>query len=221
MQLRAVGRRCSTGSATVLGDLAQGTTPWATNSWKASLGHLGKPDAVIEILERGFRVPASVIEYAARLLPAMAPDLGTPISVRDNPGRLSIVRVGASELYERVATSIAATLAEPGSIGVIVPDADLQRASEALSRNGVDHGVLGAGHGDVDHQVDVVPATVAKGLEFDRVIVVEPSAIAAAEPDRRTGLRRLYVVLTRAVSELTVFHADDLPAELADRTLTD
>jgi hypothetical protein len=37
MQLRAVGRRCSTGSATVLGDLAQGTTPWATDSWKASL----------------------------------------------------------------------------------------------------------------------------------------------------------------------------------------
>ena len=33
MQLRAVGRRCSTGSATVLGDIAQGTTPWATDSW--------------------------------------------------------------------------------------------------------------------------------------------------------------------------------------------
>jgi DNA helicase IV len=75
--------------------------------------------------------------------------------------------------------------------------------------------VLGANHGDLDHQVDVVPATVAKGLEFDRVIVVEPSAIAAAEPDRRTGLRRLYVVLTRAVSELTVFHSEELPAELA------
>ena len=30
MQLRAVGRRASTGSLTVLGDIAQGTTPWAT-----------------------------------------------------------------------------------------------------------------------------------------------------------------------------------------------
>ena len=37
MQLRAVGRRCSTGSATVLGDIAQGTTPWATDSWASSL----------------------------------------------------------------------------------------------------------------------------------------------------------------------------------------
>ncbi len=215
MQLRAVGRRCSTGSATVLGDLAQGTTPWATDSWKASLGHLGKPDAVIEILERGFRVPASVIDYAALLLPSMAPDLGAPVSVRDNPGRLEIIRVEGSELYARVAASIAATMGEPGSIGVIVADGHLGQASKALTRIGVDHGVLGASHGDVDHQVDLVPATVAKGLEFDRVIVVEPSAIAAAEPDRRTGLRRLYVVLTRAVSGLTVFHAADLPVELA------
>ena len=74
--------------------------------------------------------------------------------------------------------------------------------------------MLGQDHGDIDHQVDVVPATVAKGLEFDRVVVVEPAAIAAAEPDERTGLRRLYVVLTRAVSALTVVHSADLPAEL-------
>ncbi len=215
MQLRAVGRRCSTGSATVLGDLAQGTTPWATDSWESSLGHLGKPDGVIEILERGFRVPASVIDYAARLLPSIAPDLGAPVSVRDNPGRLEIVRVDGAGLYDHVAGSVVETAREPGSVAVIAPDADVDAVSKALTRRGVDHGVLGADHGDVDHQVDVIPATVAKGLEFDRVIVVEPSAIAAAEPDRRTGLRRLYVVLTRAVSELIVVHADELPVELA------
>jgi DNA helicase IV len=44
------------------------------------------------------------------------------------------------------------------------------------------------------------------------VIVAEPAAIAAAEA---RGLARLYVVLTRAVTSLTVLHADDLPAELA------
>ena len=64
----------------------------------------------------------------------------------------------------------------------------------------------------------VTPATQAKGLEFDRVIVVEPAAIIAAEPaatdDAIPGLRRLYVVLTRAVSHLTVLHREDLPAQL-------
>ncbi len=62
--------------------------------------------------------------------------------------------------------------------------------------------------------MSVVPATMAKGLEYDRVVVVEPAQIAADEPDERTGLRRLYVVLTRAVSGLAVVHAQPLPAPL-------
>ncbi|WP_241668430.1 HelD family protein [Pedococcus bigeumensis] len=215
MQLRAVGRRCSTGSATVLGDIAQGTTPWATDSWESSLRHLGKPGSHVEVLDRGFRVPASVIEYAAQLLPHMAPGLGSPVSVRDNPGRLDLVAVSPSELLVRTADVVAVELGEPGSIGVIAPDDLVGALSKTLNAKGIEHGVLGQDHGDIDHQVDIVPATVAKGLEFDRVIVVEPAAIAAAEPDQRTGLRRLYVVLTRAVSALTVVHAEPLPVELS------
>jgi hypothetical protein len=82
MMLRALARRSSTGSLTVLGDLAQATTPWASRSWAEALGHLGKPDAHVEQLTRGFRVPGEVIEYAARLLPHVAPDLAPPTSVR-------------------------------------------------------------------------------------------------------------------------------------------
>jgi DNA helicase IV len=215
MQLRAVGRRCSTGSATVLGDIAQGTTPWATDSWASSLRHLGKADGHIEVLDRGFRVPATVIEYAARLLPAMAPGLGAPVSVRENRGRLDIERVASDGLLDRLVSVVHDSALRPGSIGVIVADAQVPDVVQALCQKGIEHGLLGADHGDVQHQVDVVPAGVAKGLEFDRVVVLEPSAIAAAEPDERTGLRRLYVILTRAVSELTVLHALDLPEQLA------
>lgn len=86
MQYRAVGRRCSTGSATVLGDLAQGTTPWATRTWEEALSHLGKPDGVVEELTAGFRVPTDVITYASRLLPHIAPGLTPVASVRENPG---------------------------------------------------------------------------------------------------------------------------------------
>ena len=214
MQLRAVGRRCSTGSATVLGDIAQGTTPWATESWESSLAHLGKPGSHIEVLDRGFRVPAAVIDYAARLLPAMAPGLGVPVSVRDNPGRLDFVRVEATAMPARVAEVVAVLRAVPGSIGIIAPPSMLPGLAAALRAAGIDHGTLGADHGDVEHQVDLVPAQVAKGLEFDQVVVVEPATIAADEPDERTGLRRLYVVLTRAVSGLTVVHSRALPSAL-------
>ncbi|GAA2022461.1 AAA family ATPase [Terrabacter terrae] len=215
MQLQAVGRRCSTGSVTVLGDIAQGTTPWATASWEEAMRHLGKPEHDLVVLDRGFRVPAAVIEYAARLLPVMAPGLGAPVSVRENPGRLEIRPADAGALEAEVVRAVEKAAAGPGSVGVIAPDAGLNRVSAALDAAGIAHGRLDRDHGDdEDHQVEVVPASVAKGLEFDRTVVVEPAAIAAAEPDERTGLRRLYVVLTRAVSELTIVHAEPLPAAL-------
>jgi DNA helicase IV len=221
MQLRAVGRRCSTGSATVLGDIAQGTTPWATPSWQVSLHHLGHAEAHLEVLDRGFRVPAAVIEYAGRLLPRIAPGLGAPSSVRDDPGSLVLTAVPrAAELWPAVTAAVRADLEREGSIGVIVSDAAVLDAARALRAAGIELDLLG---GDGPHQPDpdgvpprvsVIPATVAKGLEYDHVVVVEPADIADAEPDERTGLRRLYVVLTRAVSGLTVVHHRPVPEPL-------
>jgi len=219
MQLRAVGRRASTGSLTVLGDIAQGTTPWATPSWDLAMTHLGRPRHELVVLDRGFRVPGLVIEFAARLLPHMAPGLGAPTSVRDNPGRLTLLPTDGHALDAAVTDAVHAAVALPGSVGVIVADAAVAAVSATLTSAGIRHGRLDAEHGDdEDLQVELVPASIAKGLEFDRVVVVEPAAIAAAEPDERTGLRRLYVVLTRAVSELTVAHSLPLPAALADRS---
>ena len=122
MMLRAVGRRCSTGSATVLGDLAQATTPWASRSWSDALAHLGKPDAHIEQLTRGFRVPGEVIDYAARLLPLIAPGLEPPTSVRRTRGELAFAEVTAEMLVSRVVEVVEATSARVGSVGLIVPD---------------------------------------------------------------------------------------------------
>ncbi len=208
MQLRAVGRRCSTAAATVLGDIAQGTTPWATSGWDRTLEHLGKPDAHVEVLSRGYRVPAAVIEFAARLLPHIAPGVDAPESVRENDGRLDVV--GAQDVAAAVATELDRVLADPGSVGVVVADAGVGALSEVL---GVPHDVLG--RHDTDARVVLVPASLAKGLEYDHVLVVEPAAIVEGEPSTWQGLRRLYVVLTRAVSGLTVVHSRPLPDELA------
>ena len=215
MQLRAVGRRCTTGSMTVLGDIAQGTTPWATRSWAESLQHLGKAGAHVEELTRGFRVPSAVIDFAARLLPHMSSGLAAPESVRDDPGTLDVVHVD-QPTDVRAATVRAAqrALSQEGSVGLIVADEAVAAVSRGLTAAGLEHLTLGADHEDASHRLHLVPATVAKGLEFDRVVVMEPTTIAAAEPDERTGLRRLYVVLTRAVTGLTVVHCQPLPAPL-------
>jgi DNA helicase IV len=209
MQLRAVGRRCSTGSMTVLGDIAQGTTPWATPSWDDALKHLGKTGAHTEELTAGFRVPGQVIEYAARLLPTIAPHLKPPTAVRRARGELTISRVPDS--LAAAVTAVREVSERPGSIGLIVPDAMVEATRKAL--NGIVFSVLGD-EDDVDAHLDVVPASLAKGLEFDHVVLVEPAGIVAGEADERTGLRRLYVCLTRAVTSLVVVHNEDLPEVL-------
>jgi DNA helicase IV len=231
MQCRAVARRCPHGSMTVLGDLAQATTPWAPGDWAATLAALGQPDAELHPLTVGYRVPAEVLTLANRLLPHIAPGLAPATSVRAGVAAMRIV--GRGDL----AAQLRRCLAAPGSVGVIVPDAAVRSVLAEL-RAAVDDAAVddaavdGAAVDDAavddaavddmvalldderDERVTVVPATLAKGLEFDSVIVVEPAEMVAAEPTRAAGLRRLYVALTRAVSRLVVVHAEPLPAEL-------
>lgn len=210
MQYRAVGRRCTTGSATVLGDLAQGTTPWATRSWAEALAHLGKADAAVEELTAGFRVPTDVIAYASRLLPHIAPGLTPVASVRENPGSFEIRPVtGAGEVVAACVDS----LREEGSIGLIAADARIPALAEALAAAGLSP--LDPGEETTpERRLTLVPASLAKGLEYDYVVLDEPRAVVDGEPDERTGLRRLYVALTRAVSGLIVTHTAALPTQL-------
>ncbi|SCF67611.1 ATP-binding domain-containing protein [Streptomyces sp. Cmuel-A718b] len=215
MQYRAVGRRCSTGSATVLGDLAQGTTPWSTESWGEALFHLGKADAVVEELTAGFRVPREVIAYASRLLPAISPGLAAVESVRESPGSLAVREVpgGTDELDAAVVAACEESLRHEGSIGLIAADARIPVLGAALEAAG--HAYLSPGEETTAaSRLTLVPASLAKGLEYDYVVLDEPAAVVDGEPDERTGLRRLYVALTRAVSGLIVLHAAPLPEAL-------
>jgi DNA helicase IV len=228
MMLRAVGRRASTGSVTVLGDLAQATTPWATRSWRESLAHLGHPNAAIEELVAGFRVPGAVIDFAARLLPQIAPALKPPHSVRRHRGELDVRH--STRIGEELLEAITETMRNEGTVGVIVADAAVPGVRRLLERRELDYDLLGedpqifdaradlpATNTDLGQQLKpiVVPASLAKGLEFDHVVLAEPAEIVAGEPDQVTGLRRLYVCLTRAVTSLVVVHAAELPAALA------
>jgi DNA helicase IV len=201
MECRAIARRASFGSLTVLGDLAQGTTPWAAREWGELLAHLGKPDAAVVPLTAGFRVPGVIVELANRVLERL--DVGVPParSLRGD-GELRI-RPTSDPSAETVA-AVREALAHEGAIGVIAADADVTKVREALGAAGID----AAGADEPGARIAVVPASLAKGLEYDHVVVVEPAAVAEAE---ERGLHRLYVVLTRAVSRLDVVHARPLP----------
>ncbi|GGN47448.1 DNA helicase IV [Actinoplanes campanulatus] len=209
MQARAIARRSEHGSITLLGDLAQGTAPWATTDWRDILGHLGKPDAAVVPLTVGFRVPEVVVRLANRLLPALGVNVPAAVSLRAD-GDLAVVPVAEpADLDAVTMAELTAALVHEGSVAVIAADAAVDRLRAHLDAAGIKH----ATPDDVDAgaRVTVVPATLVKGLEYDHVIVHEPADIVAAEPK---GLNRLYVVLTRAVTRLSVLHAKPLPEAL-------
>ena len=101
-----------------------------------------------------------------------------------------------------------AALRHEGSVGVVAADGRAAATVAALRAGGI---AVATPDDDPDGPVTVLPAGTAKGLEFDHVVVVEPVEILEAEP---RGANRLYVVLTRAVSRLSVVHAQPLPAAL-------
>ncbi len=55
----------------------------------------------------------------------------------------------------------------------------------------------------------LVPIRLAKGLEFDSVVVAEPALVT-----REEGLRALFVALSRPTRRLTVVHSMPLPVQL-------
>ncbi|SDZ30219.1 DNA helicase IV [Asanoa ishikariensis] len=193
MECRVIARRSAHGSLTVLGDLAQGTTPWAATSWESQLGHLGKPSAPVVALTAGFRVPGAVVTLANRLLATLDVAVPPTRAVRD-AGSLRVLP--SDDLCGGVAAAVKAALDLDGSVAVIAAPSAIATLSAALP---------------VTPRLTVLPAGLAKGLEYDHVVVVEPADIAA-EP---RGPHLLYVVLTRAVSRLDIVHCRPLPPPIA------
>jgi DNA helicase IV len=211
MALRMVSRRSLNGSMTVVGDLAQATGALAPGAWEDVLEHLPnrRPARVIG-LSVGYRIPREIMAVADVVMEAAAPGLRRPESVRSGGEHPRLVSA-TGDLGEAVVAEVGASLDSlpNGSIAVVTPDTLVDRISEALDSAGVEHGR--AGVSGLERQVTVVPVSVAKGLELDSVIVVEPSRIVS---EAHLGLRALYVGLTRSTRRLAVVHSDPVPRSL-------
>ncbi len=212
MALRMVTRRSLNGSMTVVGDLAQATGALAPAVWDDVVAHLPdrRPPRVIG-LSVGYRIPSEIMAVADVVMEAAAPGLRRPESVRsggEQPRLMPVTDGRAASVAGEVAASLAAL--PDGSVAVIAPDSMVDEMSEALTSAGIDHGR--AGVSGLERQVTVVPVSVAKGLELDSVVVVEPASIV---DEGHLGLRSLYVALTRSTRRLAVVHSAPLPEPLA------
>jgi DNA helicase IV len=202
MAWRMLARRCArTLSMTVLGDLAQSTTPAGQSRWDDVVQVLGAPDAMLYAeLDVGYRVPEQILAFANGLLPHAGVDVTPTRSARATAAAPEIVE--ASELPDAVVATATALATVHTSVAVIAPE---ELHPDLIA------GGLPAGEA-LASTISLITPAESKGLEFDAVVVVEPALVAGAGEQ---GVRLLYVALTRAVQHLTVIHAAPLPAGLA------
>jgi DNA helicase IV len=227
MELRMVARRSPARSLTILGDLAQSTTPWGQDSWSDVITELGhqRPDArgrafepvpgVVHRLTVGYRVPAQLVEFANRLLPTAAPDVDPLSSVREGQADAEVIAVAVDRLGGEVVDAANRMVTLTGLVGVLVPTSMVDDTVAAFTAAGVAASDART-NTRLDEGISIIAAELAKGLEFDAVVVVEPGRIIGEHPGGvQRGYRTLFVALTRATQRVVVVHTGPLPVELA------
>jgi hypothetical protein len=202
-------RRCPSRSMTVVGDVAQTGVPWGARSWSQTFDPHAPGRWRAEQLTVNYRTPAEIMEVAADVLAAVAPELRPPRSVREAGTAPWRRRLDGAGLPEVIAAEAAAV--GDGTLAVLVPAARLEELGRLLTA-ALPAAAAGQGPSVLDAPIAVLPVAEAKGLEFDAVVVVDPAAILGGSP---RGGNDLYVALTRATQRLGVVHGGDLPAVLS------
>jgi DNA helicase IV len=194
MQLLTVSRRAVDGSLTILGDVAQATGPVVYGRWQELEPFLPDVEVTIEELRHAYRVPGEIMDFALPLLDLIAPDAEKPLAYRQGGAPPKLVPVGEEELLP---TAMREAAELDGLLAVIGPRS-LAYAPPVETFDEI--------------SVPVLTPRESKGLEFDHVVVVEPALIVEEGGD--SGLRELYVALTRPTKTLVVVHARPLPDAL-------
>ncbi len=208
---RMLMRRCPARSLTIVGDVAQTGDLGGLRTWGEALDPYLKDRWRLAPLTVNYRAPAEVMAVAADVLAAIDPELSTPRSVRESGHEPWHLQAAPGELAATAAQA-AVRLAEQagdGKLAVIVPERLAAELGPAVTA-ALPGTAIGA---DPDLTSPVVVLTVkqAKGLEFDCVLIADPSGLLAESP---RGLNDLYVALTRATQQVGVVHEGPLPAVL-------
>ncbi|MEU8764300.1 RNA polymerase recycling motor ATPase HelR [Streptomyces sp. NPDC048659] len=164
--------RCPSGSFTLVGDRAQARHGF-TESWRERLERVGLDRITMASLSINYRTPEEVMAEAEPVIRAALPDANVPTSVR--AAGVPVVRGAVGEL-DTVLDDWLAAHAEGTAV------------------------VIGAPEFEERPRVRSLTPTLAKGLEFDLVVLVDPDALG----DGVEGAVDRYVAMTRATRQLVV-----------------
>ncbi|MEU3844809.1 RNA polymerase recycling motor ATPase HelR [Streptomyces sp. NPDC028635] len=169
--------RCPSRSFTIVGDRAQARHGF-TESWQERLKRVGLDRITLASLTINYRTPREIMAEAEPVIRAALPDANVPVSVRGNG--LPVVRGSASELTS-------------------VLDSWLAGHAEGVAC------VIGAPSFQERPRVRSLTPELAKGLEFDLVVLVDPEEFGTGV----AGAVDRYVAMTRATGQLVILTGAD------------
>ncbi|SKC79375.1 HelD family protein [Krasilnikoviella flava] len=228
MAWRMLVRRVPTRSMTIVGDVAQTSSPAGARSWPDALDPVLGGSWRLEELTVSYRTPAEVADAAQRMAAAAALPVSPLTAARQVDGALELSRVTPSGparpvLVQEVVDQVAALAADfvgadgAGRVAVVAAADQVRALREAVES--VLPGALGAQEAarllaqrPEDAQVSVLDPRAAKGLEFDAVVLVEPATVAQGTG----GASDLYVAMTRPTQRLVVVHEQALPTGIVE-----
>jgi Cdc6-like AAA superfamily ATPase len=201
LEFTMVARRLdSRATVSLAGDLAQATGTFYYDSWETIMQELElEADYSQRELQISYRVPSDIIEYASRFL-AYA-DVVVPPSQTFFQRKDSLNFKAIAENRLRLAESTVRAiehLNQGESVLIIAPAGDRSEiAKHEFEKSNKAH-------------VAVLDPREVKGLEFDHVIILNPTTIISELDWDTTRIARLfYVLTTRATKSLTLL-GDDL-----------
>ena len=218
MAWRMLARRVPTRSMTIVGDVAQTSSPAGARSWPYALSRVFGTAWRVEELTVSYRTPAQVADAATRMARAVGLPVSPLTAAREVDGALVEVSVALDEVATTVARHAALLTNEfvgpndAGRVAVIAPDDtvdELNAAVRTALANSLDLAEARRlnGQREDESQVAVYTPSQVKGLEYDAVVLVEPAAIAKGSG----GWSDLYVAMTRPTARLVVVHSLPLP----------
>ncbi|PRX48333.1 DNA helicase IV [Prauserella shujinwangii] len=195
MQWRMVGRRGKYASWTVVGDPVQSSWPDPGEAAQARDQAFGpRTPRRRYTLRTNYRNSAEIFALAARVVAGHAEADDLPDAVRATGIEPQIRGLEPGTVEGAVQAAVKELLdAVEGTVGVIC----------AMDRVPQVSGWLAA---QADERLKVVGSLDSKGLEYDAVVLLEPSELIR---ESLTGRRVLYVALTRATQQLVVLASDD------------
>jgi DNA helicase IV len=165
-------RRCPSGSFTIVGDRAQARHGFA-ESWPERLTRIGLDRITLRTLRINYRTPQEVMAEAEPVIRAVLPDANVPTSIRS--GGVPVIHGSAAEL-DAILDDWLAEHAE--GIGCVIGNAAFSGRP----------------------RVRPLTPELAKGLEFDLVVLVDPDEFG----DGIEGAVDRYVAMTRATQHLVL-----------------